>query len=97
MEFALGGTPIVFSPTIRPILTKPGVDWVFEYNRSDAAQSSTTQIVEYGSDLTGWTPVPIPAASAGIVEITPGSSSDLVKVTIPASGTSTFVRLKVSQ
>ena len=33
----------------------------------------------------------------GIVEITPGSPSDHVSVVIPAGGTQTFVRLKVSQ
>jgi hypothetical protein len=97
MEFALGGAPMGSSQAIRPTLTKPAGDWVFEYHRSDAAQSSTTQTVEYGSDLTGWTPVSIPATSAGIVTITPGSPSDLVKVTIPSGGSQTFVRLKVSK
>ena len=97
MEFALGGAPMVSSQTIQPILTKPAANWQFEYNRSDAAQSSTTHVVEYGSDLNGWTPVTIPATSAGIVEITPGSPSDRVKVTIPNQGTQTFVRLKVSK
>jgi hypothetical protein len=53
--------------------------------------------LEYGSDLSGWTPVSIPATSAGIVEITPGSPSDHVKVTIPSGGSQIFVRLKVSQ
>ena len=97
MEFALGGVPMISSQTIQPTLTKPTGDWMFEYHRSDAAQPSTTQTVEYGSDLTGWTPVNIPAISAGVVTITPGSPSDHVKVTIPNQGTQTFVRLKVSQ
>jgi hypothetical protein len=58
---------------------------------------ATTQVVEYGSNLTGWTPVTIPATTAGIVTITPGSPSDHVKVTLPASGNQVFARLKVSQ
>ena len=97
LEFALGGAPMVSSQAILPTLTKPAANWQFEYNRSDAAQSSTAHVVEYGSNLIGWTPVTIPATSGGIVEITPGSPSDHVKVTIPASGTQIFVRLKVSK
>jgi hypothetical protein len=53
--------------------------------------------VEYGSDLSGWILVIIPATSGGMVEITPGSPSDHVKVTIPTLGSQTFVRLKVSK
>ena len=98
MEFILGGAPIVSSQTILPTLAKSGVDWVFEYDRSDASMPpATTQIVEYGSDLTGWTAVTIPATTAGIVTITPGSPSDHVKVTLPAGGSQQFARLKVSQ
>ena len=97
MEFTLGGAPMVSSQAILPVLAKSGVDWVFEYNRSDVSMApATTQIVEYGSNLTGWTPVTIPATTAGIVTITPGSPSDHVKVTLPASGNQGFVRLKVS-
>jgi hypothetical protein len=64
---------------------------------ASGAAPATTQVVEYGSDLTGWTQVAIPATSAGIVTITPGSPADRVKVTIPNQGNQLFVRLKVSQ
>jgi hypothetical protein len=98
LEFALGGAPTVSSQAILPILTRPGGAWSFEYDRSNLSLSpATTQVVEYGSDLTGWTPVTIPTTSAGIVTITPGSPSDHVKVTIPDPGTQVFVRLKVTQ
>jgi hypothetical protein len=97
LEFALGGAPMAFSQGVQPALSKQANSWVFEYNRSDAAQSFTIQVVEYGNDLTGWTPVAIPATSFGMVEIIQGSPSDKVKVTIPNSGMRTFVRLKVSQ
>ncbi len=98
MEFTLGGAPTVSSQAILPVLSKSGEDWVFEYDRSDVSLApATTQIVEYGSNLTGWTPVIIPATSAGIVTITPGSPTDRVKVTLPTSGNQQFARLKVSQ
>jgi alpha-galactosidase len=99
MEFALGGAPMVSDPSILPELMKsPGGVWSFEYERSDLAlPPATTQVVEYGDDLTGWTPVIIPATSSGMVTITPGSPSDHVKVTLPDPGTKVFVRLKVTQ
>ena len=98
MEFALGGAPIVSSQSISPVLTKSSSDWIFEYNRNDLSlPPATTQMVEYGSDLIGWTQVIIPTASSGTVVITDGSPSDRIKVTIPNQGSKAFVRLKVSQ
>jgi len=98
LEFTLGGEPMVPSQAIQPKLTRAGDGtWAFEYDRSVISKSSTTQVVEYGDDLTGWTPLAIPADSAGEVTITPGATSDHVKVTLPAPGVHGFVRLKVSQ
>ena len=98
LEFALGGAPMTSSQSHMPALSKSGGDWVFEYERSDLSLSpATVQIVEYGSNLTGWTPVIIPATSSGIVTITPGSPFDLVRIAISGGETQTFVRLKVSQ
>ena len=97
LEFALGGAPTVSSQSIQPVLTRDGGGWVFEYDRSDASKLATTQVVEYGSALAGWTPVPIPPAGGGIVTITPGSPSDRVKVAIPTPGPRMFVRLKVTE
>jgi hypothetical protein len=99
MEFVLGGAPMVSSRVILPKLTKStaGV-WVFEYDRSDLSLApATTQVVEYGEDLTGWTAVPVPVTSNTEVAVTPGSPSDHVKVTIPVLGSKVFVRLKVTQ
>ena len=98
LEFALGGAPMVSLRTILPTLTPSGNNWLFEYNRSDLSLSpATTQVVEYGSDLAGWTMVTIPTTTAGIVTIAPGSPSDHVTVTIPSPGAKGFVRLKVTQ
>jgi hypothetical protein len=97
LEFALGGEPMVSSLAVLPVLTKSAGEWVFEYDRSALSKSSTTQAVEYGSDLTGWTAVPIPASSGGSVTVTPGASSDHVKVTFPPPGAMRFVRLRVGE
>jgi hypothetical protein len=97
LEFTLGGNPMESLRAILPKLTKPDSDWLFEYERSGLSKSSTTQVVEFGSDLTGWATLTVPATSAGMVTITPGATSDHVKVTLPALDASGFVRLKVSQ
>jgi autotransporter-associated beta strand protein len=98
LEFALGGVPMVSSQAILPVPAQDGANWVFEYDRSALSRPpDTTQIVEYGNDLTGWTSLTIPLASAGAVTITPGATTDHVKVVIPDLGARTFARLKVSQ
>jgi fibronectin-binding autotransporter adhesin len=99
MEFVLGGAPMVSGQAILPSLTKSvGGVWSFEYDRSDLSlPPATTQVVEYGNDLIGWTPVIVPATTSGSAEITPGSPSDHVKVTLPNLGTQIFARLKVTQ
>ena len=97
MEFALGSAPTVSAQTTLPHITISGGNWIFEYDRSDLSQPVTTQTVEYGSDLIGWTPVLIPATSSGTVTVTPGTPSDHITVTIPVAGTKIFARLKVAQ
>ena len=98
LEFILNGVPTVPSPSILPKLTFTGGNWLFEYDRSNLSQPpAITQVVEYGTELTGWTPVIIPATSAGPVTITPGNPSDHVAVIIPVFGAKIFVRLRVTK
>lgn len=98
LEFVLSGAPMESSQAILPTLKTVGGAWTFEYDRSDLSlPPATAQAVEYGNDLTGWTPVAIPATSGGAVTITPGSPTDHVKVTLPYPGPKGFARLKVSQ
>ncbi len=98
LEFTLGAAPMTASPAALPTLTWNGTNWRFEYDRSDLSLSpATTQVVEYGSDLTGWTTVTIPATSADTVTITPGSPTDHVSVPIASPGPRTFARLRVTQ
>ena len=98
LEFVLGGAPMVASQAILPTITSSGGAWFFEYQRSVLSlPPATAQEVDYGSDLIGWTALSIPATSAGPVTITPGSTFDHVKVSIPALGAKAFIRLKVTQ
>jgi hypothetical protein len=84
------------SQAILPKLTPVGGNWVFSYHRSQLSKTTTTQVLEYGNGLTGWTPLTIPADSAGAVTITPGASSDHVEVTVPPQGGNGFARLKIA-
>ncbi len=96
LEFALHGHPLMSSPAVLPTLTESAGAWVFTYNRSVASRPpATIQIVEYGNDLTGWTPLTIPLNSATSVTITPQGQTDRVQVTLPLLGARGFVRLKV--
>ena len=97
LEFILGGAPMASSAAVLPKLTSTLGNWAFEYDRSAASLSSTTQVVEYGSDFSGWTAIPVTAASGGPVTVTPGGATDHIRVAIPAGGGKQFVRLKVTQ
>ena len=96
LEFVLGSLPLVSSQTPLPALTKPTGAWIFTYNRSVASRPpGATQTVEYGDNLSGWTQLTIPRASAANVAITPQGATDRVEVTLPELGPKGFVRLKV--
>lgn len=98
LEFVLGTPPMVPSVSSLPTLKQDAGQWVFEYDRNDdSLPPATTQMVQYGSDLSGWSEIAIPAASSGGVTVTPGSPADHVRVVIPNIGGKVFARLKVSQ
>jgi autotransporter-associated beta strand protein len=99
LEYVLnGGNPEVSNPGILPTLNASGTDFVFTFfRRADA--TGTIQVFQYGSNLSGWTDVPI--VNGGQVAITPDNPSagiDRVIVTI-SKGTNTklFGRLSVTK
>lgn len=100
LEFVLGGVPMIASRAILPQLLHIGGAWLFEYDRSDLSLLATVQVVEYGSDLKGWSALNIPETSSGLVEIIDGSPAlyDHVRVTIPnPGGGQIFARFKVTK
>ena len=76
--------------------TLPGITGVPSSGTARNFTTPQTYVIN-GSNLTGWSSVTIPATSAGIVTITPGSPSDHVSIAIPDPGGNLFVRLKVSE
>lgn len=89
LEYVLGGDPVTASTAILPLpsLNAEG-KLVLTFNRRDASEGDTTQTVEIGSDLSGWsTIVPItpggtlpPGVSLNVAENSTGD--DLITVTI---------------
>jgi hypothetical protein len=94
----LGSNPVAASVSTAPQLKfDNGGAMTFEYYRNDAAISSVTEVVEYGSDLIGWTVIPVPLTSSTRVTITDGPLKDHVAVKVPNNGDQVFVRLRVNQ
>lgn len=96
LEFVLGGNPLASSTSVLPTVSATGSDFVFTFKRSDESESEVTLVFQYGSNLTGWTDVAIPASSAGSVAVTEnGTSADAIVVTIPkGANTKLFGRLQ---
>ncbi len=105
IEFVLNGNPGVQDPAIIPSLNAAGNDFVFNFSRRDDSEASSTLLFQYGSDLSGWTDVPISAAgdtvgSASVVVGENALAADAVSITIPkavAPSGRLFGRLKVIQ
>ncbi len=102
LEYVLGGSPLVRdAASTAPTGVKDGLgNFVVTFKRSDLSETDTTQVLQYGTNLTGWTDIPIGASpGAGMVAIsedTPNADLDTVTVTIPTAGAPKFfVHLKV--
>ena len=96
-EFIFGGDPLAPSSGVMPeVVGETGGSWSVEYDRADAS-IAIPQFIEYSYDLEQWFEVLIPETSAGNVTVTPGSGTDRVRVTIPASGSGGFVRFRATR
>ncbi len=98
MEYVLfNGQPAESSTSILPTLDASGANFIFTlYRRTDSA-ADTTQIFQYGTNLSSWTDVAIPAGSG--VTVTPNTPSpgiDKIEVSVVKSpNTKLFGRLEV--
>ncbi len=102
LEFVLDGNPATPNPAIVPTLNAAGADFIFAFNRRDDSESEASVVFEYGSDLIGWTPVPIGTGSevvgAATIAINEAGSTDAISVTLSktvAPSGKLFGRLKV--
>ncbi|MEY4488613.1 MAG: hypothetical protein RIQ79_1121, partial [Verrucomicrobiota bacterium] len=96
LEFALNGDPLAASTSVLPVATASGGNVVLTYDIQDAALASYTITPESSTDLATWNTVVHGVASATIVQTVVNATTSHVVVTIPASGTRTFLRVKVA-
>ncbi|MBN8456908.1 MAG: autotransporter-associated beta strand repeat-containing protein [Verrucomicrobia bacterium] len=84
LEYVLNGNPGASDSTILPTLDASGANFVFTFTRREESANDTTQVFQYGSDLSGWTPVNITAPTGAEVSLgTPSGGLQTVTVTIP--------------
>jgi fibronectin-binding autotransporter adhesin len=84
LEYMLNGDPLGNSSTILPVGTNDATSLTLTFNRRDDSETDTTQVVEFGSTLTGWTPVAIPSAGGTTVVVAGGKS---ITFTLSENGT----------
>lgn len=108
MEFYLDGNPLVSSgSTLMTQSLDPTYLTLTFHRRDDASGDVTSQAVQYGSALNGWTSVPIGAANSGpdangvVIDVAGnGGDPDTINVHIPRSLAATgklFGRLTVTK
>jgi autotransporter-associated beta strand protein len=101
LEYVLNGSPIGADTTILPTISPGPTHFVFTFTRREASAADTTQIFQYGSDLSGWTNLNITAPVASEVTLSPPSAGlQRVTISIPkslATGGGIFGRLRVQQ
>jgi len=106
LEFYLGGNPLASSNAVLPAIMPDDTFLIVTFQRLTAAQSDvTTQVIQYGSDLAGWTDFPLLAEGSSddngaFSQVFTNGSMDSVTVWIPkslASDGKLFARLKVSR
>ena len=96
LEFALNGNPLVASASVLPVATASGGNVALTYDIQDAALASYTITPESSTNLSTWNTVVHGVGSATIVQTVVNATTSHVVVTVPSSGTRTFLRVKVA-
>ena len=103
LKYVFNGDPLSSCPYVLPssALDAQG-RLVFTYFRRAESVGETTQTLEYGTDLLGWTAVTIPATSSGRFVITPDTPSPGIEQVVAtlsplANHSQIFARLRVDQ
>ncbi len=104
LEYVLGGNPATANNNLTPQAQRQGNQLLFTFRRSDIALNGgdINLQLEYGSNLTGWTAVAVPAADQVVdgvsFDVTEGSPEDSITASIPTlDATKFFVRLKATK
>jgi len=87
LEYVFDGDPTMAdldNPNL-PTLDATGADFVFSFTRREESPTDTTQTFQYGSDLTGWTDIPIDTGAPEVSLGTPSGGLQTVTVTVSKS------------
>ncbi len=100
LELVLGGGPLTAGAGLLPTASKSGGYFTYTFTRSDDSEDKATLTMQYSTDLSTWTTIPVGATSSTgtggvIITVTEnGTAADTVTVQIPASSeTKIFARL----
>ncbi len=87
LEYVLNGNPGQSDPGILPAIASSGANFVFTFTRRVESANDTTQIFQYGSNLSAWTNVNLTGGSPGpeVSLGTPSGGLQSVTVTLPKS------------
>lgn len=105
-EFYLDGNPLASNQAILPVRSLDATHLILTFKRRDDAEADvTSQAIQYGTTLTGWTTVALGAASAtdgnGVVVtiVENGTAADDITVKIPRTlgPAKLFGRLRVTK
>lgn len=108
LEFYLNGNPLGQDGSIRPVVATDATYLILTFTRRDDAEAhASTELIQRGSSLNGWTDIVLGAVTSGpdangvIVEVTENNGSpDTIKVSIPralAVSGKLFARLRVAE
>lgn len=96
------GVRVITSTQASDNLSRMFANFVFSFTRRESSATDTTQVFEYGSDLSGWTSLNITPPTAGQVALgVPAGGLQTVTISIPKAlaglGGKLFGRLRVFQ
>lgn len=87
----MGGNPQTANVSIAPKVSLDATDVILTFNRSDATETTSTQYVQWSSDLLTWTDVHVGASSntnaqGVVVSVTENAAApDVISVSVPRS------------
>lgn len=100
LEFALATSPLAHNGEAFTTNTLSSTELNLSFLRNDDSESSLSLVVEYGSDLQGWTAIPVGDASSAKITVEENDGdSDTISLTIDrnlATDGKLFVRIKAT-
>jgi hypothetical protein len=96
LEFILGGNPTVADRDIMPTAELNGSTWTFSFYRRTAALADFAIVVETSGELTGWAAAVHGQNGVTIATAPVDAEGELVVVTMPATGSRMFARIRAT-